>query len=328
VWQVRKNPRSHKGARLTQQVSLAGRYAVLLPNSTVCGVSKRIPEAQRRRLRRIMEKVQPEGHGVILRTVADDVTPEEIRHDVARLVEQWDQIEALSKRSGAPTLLYREPGVALRLIREEFTTDFRRVLIDDQALFEQVRAYAETFTPALAERVAFYDSAQQHLSLFDRHHIYTQLRKAVDKTVWLPSGGSLVIEHTEALTVIDVNTGRNVGSTSLEETILANNLEAAVEIPKQLRLRDIGGIIVVDFVDMESKAHRQEVLQTLRSTLSQSKTYTRVGEMSSLGLVEISRKRIGEGLLESLSKTCEDCEGRGLQLEQSLLGANRSGASV
>ena len=326
--QVTKNPIAHKGARLTQQVSLAGRYIVLVPNSDAYGISKRLADKERRRLRRILDTVKPAEHGVIVRTAADGVTSAEIRQDVLRLVSQWDQIEALAKRSKAPSLLYREPDVALRVIREEFTTDYRSVMIDQADLYGSVSRYVESVAPALAERVAFYDRSDENLDLFERFHVYSQLRKAVDRSVWLPSGGSLVIEHTEAMTVIDVNTGRNVGSVSLEQTILENNLEAAVEIPRQLRLRDIGGIIVVDFVDMESKANRQKVMNALRDALAQSKTHTRVSDISNLGLVEMSRKRIGEGLLESLSRKCDTCSGWGLELDESLLGGSERGDSV
>ncbi len=326
--QVTKNPIAHKGARLTQQVSLAGRYVVLVPNSDAYGISKRLADKERRRLRRILENVKPANHGLIVRTAAEGVTAAEIRQDVLRLAEQWDQIDALATRSKAPSLLYREPDVSLRVIREEFTTDYRSVLIDDSELHGAVSRYVESVAPALAERVSFYDRSTEHLELFERYHVSSQLRKAVDRTVWLPSGGSLVIEHTEAMTVIDVNTGRNVGSVSLEQTILENNLEAAAEIPRQLRLRDIGGIIVVDFVDMESKANRQKVMGALRDALAQSKTHTRVSDISNLGLVEMSRKRIGEGLLESLSRSCETCDGWGIQLDEELLGGSGRGDSV
>ncbi len=326
--QVTKNPIAHKGARLTQQVSLAGRYVVLVPNSDAFGISKRLSDKERRRLRRVLEGSKPAEHGIIVRTAAEGVTAEEIRQDVKRLVSQWDQIAALAKRSKAPALMYREPDVALRVIREEFTTDYRSVLIDNADLYESVSRYVESVAPALSERISFYDRSNENLELFERYHVYGQLRKAVDRTVWLPSGGSLVIEHTEAMTVIDVNTGRNVGSTSLEETILANNLEAAVEIPRQLRLRDIGGIIVVDFVDMDSKANRQKVMVALRDALAQSKTHTRVSDISALGLVEMSRKRIGEGLLESLSRACEDCDGWGIKLDEDLLGGSDGSDSV
>ena len=326
--QVTKNPIAHKGARLTQQVSLAGRYVVLVPNSDTYGISKRLSDKERRRLRRSLDEVKPADHGLIVRTAADGVTAAEIRQDVLRLASQWEQIDALAARSKAPSLLYREPDVALRVIREEFTTDYRSVLIDDEGLFGAVSKYVESLTPALSERISFYDPATEELDLFERHHVYSQLRKAVDRSVWLPSGGSLVIEHTEAMTVIDVNTGRNVGSSSLEQTILENNLEAAAEIPRQLRLRDIGGIIVVDFVDMESKANRQKVISALREALAQSRTHTRISDISALGLVEMSRKRIGEGLLESLSRACVDCDGWGLKLDETLLGGTDRGDSV
>ena len=214
---------------------------------------------------------------------------------------------------------YREPEMAVRVIREEFNKDFRGIIIDDKALYEDVLGYVNSITPALADRVQYYDRNAEPLSLFERHHVAEQLRKAVDTKVWLPSGGSLIIEGTEALTVIDVNTGKNVGSSSLEETVYKNNLEAAREVARQLRLRDVGGIIVIDFVDMEVKKNREEVVRVFREALAQDKTRTQVFEISELGLVEMTRKRIGEGLVESLSKTCETCEGPGHILDEALL---------
>ncbi len=317
--QVTKNPIAHKGARLTQEVSLPGRFVVLVPNSTTYGISKRLPDGERKRLRNILDKAKPKQHGVIVRTAAENVTSEEIERDVSRLVAQWNDIEKLSKQTKAPALLYREPEAAVRIIREEFTKDFRGVIIDDRQLYEEVRSYVESITPALADRVEYYDAEAEGLPLFERQHIDEQLRKALDKKVWLPSGGSLIIEHTEALTVIDVNTGKNVGKSSLEETVFRNNLEAAEEVAHQLRLRDIGGIIVIDFVDMEVAKNRDEVIKTFRSSLARDKTRTQVFDISELGLVEMTRKRIGEGLLESVSDTCETCEGRGHTLLDHLL---------
>ena len=319
ICQVTKNPIAHKGARLTQEVSLPGRFVVLVPNSDTYGISKRLPDKERKRLRTILDKVRPKGHGLIVRTAAENVTAEEIENDVARLAQQWIDIEALAKKSKGPTLLYREPDLSLRLIREEFSNDYRGVIIDDRELFEQVRDYVASITPALADRVQFYDTETEKLSLFEKHHISEQLRKAVDKKVWLKSGGSLIIEGTEALTVIDVNTGKNVGKSSLEETVYRNNLEAAEEIARQLRLRDIGGIIVIDYVDMEKKSHREDVTRVFRDALARDKTRTQVYDISELGLVEMTRKRIGEGLIESMSHLCEDCEGGGFVLDQKLL---------
>ncbi len=321
--QVSKNPFAHKGARLTQQVSLAGRYVVLMPDNPTYGISNRLSEKERRRLRRIMEKIKPRPHGLIVRTAAEGVTSNEISLDVERLLSQWEQIRKLSARSKPPALLYREPAMALRIIREELSADYRSVLIDDRDLFKSVQEYLRSVAPELLERIEYYDEGAQSLPLFERYHVYSQLRKAVDKTVLLPSGGSLVIEHTEAMTVIDVNTARNVGSTSLRQTILANNLEAAAEIPRQLRLRDIGGIIVVDFVDMDDKEDRKQVLSDLRDALSKQTTRTWVGEITPLGLVEISRRRVGEGLHESLSSVCATCDGWGRVLDEGLLGAGR-----
>lgn len=318
--QVTKNPIAHKGARLTQEVSLPGRFVVLVPNSTTYGISKRLPDAERKRLRAILDKAKPKQHGVIVRTAAESVTSEEIERDVRRLVAQWDEIEALANKTKAPALLYREPEAAVRIIREEFTKDFRGVIIDDRELYEEIKGYVESITPALADRVEFYDTEAEQLPLFERHHIDEQLRKALDRKVWLPSGGSLIIEGTEALTVIDVNTGKNVGKSSLEETVYRNNLEAAEEVANQLRLRDIGGIIVIDFVDMEIAKNRADVIKTFRAALARDKTRTQVFDISELGLVEMTRKRIGEGLLESVSDSCPTCEGRGHVLIDGMLG--------
>jgi ribonuclease E len=319
ICQVTKNPIAHKGARLTQEVSLPGRFVVLIPNSTTYGISKRLPDDERKRLRQILDRVKPSQHGLIVRTAAEGVTREEIEADVLRLLAQWDQIEALAKTVQAPALLYREPDMAVRVIREEFNDNYRGVVIDDEALYQDVRDYVGSISPALADRVEFYDKSVEPLSVFERHHVHEQLHKALDRKVWLPSGGSLIIEHTEALTVIDVNTGKNVGSSSLEETVYRNNLEAAVEIAKQLRLRDIGGIIVIDFIDMEIRENRDDVIKVFRDALARDKTRTQVFDISELGLVEMTRKRIGEGLLESFSSICPECEGRGVRIDQALL---------
>ena len=216
-------------------------------------------------------------------------------------------------------MLFREPELAVRVIREEFNRDYRGVVIDDPTLYQQVKGYMETVTPALADRIEFHDTSKESLPLFERYHVAEQLRKAVDQKVWLPSGGSLVIDHTEALTVIDVNTGKNVGKSSLEETVFRNNLEAAEEIAKQLRLRDIGGIIVIDFIDMEIKKNRDQVIKAFEEALARDKTRTQVSGISDLGLVEMTRRRTGEGLLESVSDTCEHCDGRGVELHQAVL---------
>ncbi len=320
VCQVTKNPISHKGARLTQEVSLPGRFVVLVPNSTTFGISKRLPDAERKRLRQVLDKAKPKQHGIIVRTAAENVTKEEIERDVARLLKQWEQIDQLAQNQKGPALLYREPDMAVRVIREEFNTEYRAVVIDDAALFEDVHDYVAAISPAQADRVQFYDVNEDALPLFERFQVTEQLKRGLDRKVWLPSGGSLIIEHTEALTVIDVNTGRNVGSSSLEETVFRNNLEAAIEIARQLRLRDIGGIIVIDFVDMEIKANREELVRVFKDALSRDKTRTQVFNVSELGLVEMTRKRIGEGLLESFADVCAACSGRGVVLTSSVLG--------
>ncbi|HEX4904518.1 MAG TPA: Rne/Rng family ribonuclease [Acidimicrobiales bacterium] len=319
VCQVTKNPIGTKGARLTQEVSLPGRFVVLIPGSTTYGISKRLSDDERKRLRTILDRIKPAQHGLIVRTAAEGATREELERDVARLLSQWEQIDALAKRSTAPTLLYREPDMAVRIIREEFNANYRGIVIDDPTLHAEVRDYVASITPELADRVELHDPAVEPLPLFEQHHVHEQLHKALDRKVWLPSGGSLIIERTEALTVIDVNTGKNVGKSSLEETVFKNNLEAAEEVARQLRLRDIGGIIVIDFIDMEIRKNRDEVVRVFRDALARDKTRTQVFDISELGLVEMTRKRIGEGLLESMSSTCPECEGRGIIIDRSLL---------
>ena len=300
--QVTKNPIGTKGARLTQEVSLPGRFVVLVPNSDTYGISKRLPDEERKRLRRILDDIKPERHGLIVRTAAAGVDADELIADVTLLKDQWEAIELEAKRVRAPALLYREPAAALRVIREEFNASYRGIVIDDRDLWQRVHDYVADISPGLADRVEFYDTEAEGLPIFERYHVHEQIHKALDRKVWLPSGGSLIIERTEALTVIDVNTGRNVGSSSLEETVYRNNLEAADEIARQLRLRDIGGIIVIDFIDMEIRQNRDDVMKTFRSALARDKTRTQAFEISDLGLVEMTRKRISEGLVESLSR--------------------------
>ena len=319
VCQVTKNPIGAKGARLTQEVSLPGRFVVLIPNSATYGISKRLPDDVRRRLRQILDRAKPAQHGVIVRTAAEFATEAELLADMEMLLAQWADIEVRAAKVDRPTLLHREPELAVRVIREEFTSDYRRVIIDDPALTDEIRRYVEAFNPELADRIESYDPAEKGLSLFERYHVHEQVHKALDRKVWLPSGGSLIIEHTEALTVIDVNTGKNVGSSNLEETVFHNNLEAAEEIAKQLRLRDIGGIIVIDFIDMEVKANRAKVVDAFREALARDKTRTQIFDISELGLVEMTRKRIGEGLLTEFSETCELCAGRGVVVDTGLL---------
>jgi ribonuclease E len=319
ICQVTKNPIGTKGARLTQEVSLPGRFVVLIPESDTYGISKRLGDDERRRLRRILDEIRPDGHGLIVRTAAEGASAEELERDVARLLRQWEEVQRLAKTSRAPQLLYREPELAVRVIREEFNRDYRGVVIDDARLYEQVKEYVSSITPELADRVELVDPSSEPLPLFERFRVHEQVHKALDRKVWLPSGGSIIIERTEALTVIDVNTGKNVGSSNLEETVFRNNLEAAEEIARQLRLRDIGGIIVIDFIDMEVPENRSEVMRTFREALARDKTRSQVFDISELGIVEMTRKRISEGLVESYSETCPTCGGRGIIFDESLL---------
>ncbi len=317
--QVTKNPIAHKGARLTQEVSLPGRFVVLIPNSKTYGISKRLPDDVRKRLRGILDRVKPDEHGLIVRTAAETATEDELVADMTILLKQWDQIAQKAATTQRPALLYREPELAVRVIREEFNADYRGVLIDDERLYHEIRDYVAAFNPELADRIEYYDVGEGDLSVFEKYHIHEQVHKALDRKVWLPSGGSLIIEHTEALTVIDVNTGKNVGKSNLEQTVFDNNMEAAEEIAKQLRLRDIGGIIVIDFIDMEIRGNRAKVVEQLRDTLARDKTRSQVFDITELGLVEMTRKRIGEGLLTEYSEICPDCEGRGVVVDYGLL---------
>jgi len=310
--QVTKNPIGEKGARLTQEVSLPGRFVVLIPDSKTYGISKRLPEGERRRLRTVLDRIKPKEHGLIVRTAAENATEHELTTDMKQLVERWERIKQQAEKASSPTLLYREPSLAVRVIREEFSSDYRGIVIDDRALFEEVRDYIGDFNPEFVDRVEYWNEKDQGFPLFEQHRVVEQLRKALDRKVWLPSGGSLVIEHTEALTVIDVNTGKNVGSKSLEETVFRNNLEAAVEIARQLRLRDIGGIIVIDFIDMARSRNREQVLKTMRKALEEDRTKTYVVEISPLGLVEMTRQNVTDGVREILTKRCPTCDGEGV----------------
>ena len=318
ICQVTKNAIGAKGARLTQEVSLPGRFVVLVPNSTTIGISKRLPDGERRRLRKIIDEVKPERHGLIVRTAAEGVSADDLARDVASLSEKWEAIEAEVGRSNQPRLIYRDLDLAVRVLREELNDDYRAVLIDDEDLYDKVREYVLAVNPELADRIEYYDPAVESLPLFERYFVHEQLHRALDRKVFLPSGGSLIIERTEALTVIDVNTGKNVGKNNLEETVFRNNLEAAEEVARQLRLRDIGGIIVIDFIDMESKSNRDAVASALRQALSRDKTRTQVFDISELGLVEMTRKRVNEGLLEALSVPCSVCDGRGFIVQTGL----------
>ena len=321
IVQVTKNPIGAKGARLTQEVSLAGRFVVMVPGQPkTYGISKRLPDDERRRLRRVLEALRPPDAGLIVRTAAEGAADEELERDVRRLRDQWEQISALAERSKPARVLYQEPPLALRIIREEFTKEYRRrrprrpgALRAGPGLHRgrhprARRSGSSTTTPR--RRACPSSNATTSTSSCSRRST---------ARCGCPSGGSLVIERTEALTVIDVNTGKNVGSSSLEETVYRNNLEAAEEIARELRLRDIGGIIVIDFIDMEIKANREAVIKAFRDALARDKTRTQAFEISELGLVEMTRKRVSEGLVESMSETCPTCQGRGYLLEESLL---------
>jgi ribonuclease E len=311
--QVVKDAMGHKGARLTNQVSLAGRYLVLAPDTNVRGISRRLPDDERRRLRELIAEHRPEGMGVIVRTAAEGASADDIKADIGRLQEVWQTIEANQKTASAPELLYEEPPLVTRVIREHFTRDFKRLIIDDQRTYDRVLEYLGGTESDLLDTVQLY---RDEMALFERFHVEDQLRKALDRKVWLPSGGHIVVDRTEALTVIDVNTGRFVGTSNLEDTVLENNLEAAQEIARQLRLRDIGGIIVIDFIDMETQKNQDAVLLRLREHLAKDKTRTQVFEVSNLGLVEMTRKNVSAGLLESFSEVCPRCSGRGVLLHE------------
>ena len=316
--QVTKDAMGAKGARLTGQPSLPGRYLVLVPDSDSIGISRRLPDADRNRLREVINKVKPSGFGVIVRTAALHASAEELAADISRLTKQWEQIRNEAEKGQAPSLIHNEPELLIKVIREHFTADFRKLLIDDRRAYETVISYLRSTAPDLVSKVQFYED---EIALFDRYHVDDQLKKALDRRVFLPSGGHLVIDRTEALTVIDVNTGKFVGSSTLEDTVLQNNLEAAEEIGRQLRLRDIGGIIVIDFIDMETIENQQKVLRRLKETLAKDKTRTQVFDVSHLGLVEMTRKNVSAGLLEQFSHRCEHCGGRGVIIEETLTPA-------
>ncbi|GBE25975.1 ribonuclease G [bacterium BMS3Bbin02] len=310
--QVVKDAMGHKGARLTNQISLAGRYLVLGAGPDLRGISRRLAEEERRRLRDIVAELRPKGMGIIVRTAAEGATKDDIKADIDRLVAIWEEIES-KKDAPAPSMIYQEPPLVLRVIRENFTRDFRRLLVNDKKVHAEILDYLKGTEPDLVEKVRHY---KDEMSIFERFHVEDQLRKALDRKVWLPSGGHIVIDRTEALTVIDVNTGRFVGTSNLEETVLQNNLESAEEIARQLRLRDIGGIIVIDFIDMEIEKNQEAVLLRFRQHLAKDKMRTQVFDVSHLGLVEMTRKNVSAGLLESFSEICDQCNGRGVLLHE------------
>ena len=308
--QVTKDPIGHKGARLTSQVSLPGRYLVYVPGATMTGISRKLPDTERSRLKQILKKVMPENAGVIVRTAAEGASEEELPHDVARLAAQWEAIERKAKTASAPDLLYSEPDLTLRVVRDIFNEDFTKLVIASDSEWDLVDEYVRYVAPHLSDRMERWDDDKD---VFAAYRIDEQLAKALDRKVWLPSGGSLVIDHTEAMTVIDVNTGKFTGQGgNLEQTVTRNNLEAAEEIVRQLRLRDLGGIIVIDFIDMVLESNRELVLRRLLECLARDRTKHQVAEVTSLGLVQMTRKRVGSGLLEAFSVPCEHCNGRGV----------------
>ena len=308
--QVTKDPIGHKGARLTSQITLAGRYLVLIPSGSMMGISRKLPDKERARLKKILKAVVPSGSGVIVRTAAEGATEEQIRDDVARLTRQWEDIEKKrTNTKSAPTLLRGEPELAVRVVRDIFNEDFSKLVIEGRDTYATVKEYVDELSPELSDRVEQWVGTED---VFHAHRIDEQLAKGMDRKVWLPSGGTLIIDRTEAMTVIDVNTGKFIGAGgTLEETVTRNNLEAAEEIVRQLRLRDIGGIVIIDFVDMVLESNRDLVLRRLVECLGRDRTRHQVTEITSLGLVQMTRKRVGEGLVEAFSSPCEACEGRG-----------------
>ena len=312
--QVTKDPIGQKGARLTSQISLPGRYVVYVPGGGMSGISRSLPEQERTRLKAILKDLIPEGAGVIVRTAAEGASEEEITNDVARLKTLWDDIYQKSENPNfhAPAALYSEPDLAIRVIRDIFNEDFRKLTVQGSQAYEEINNYLSFIAPELVTKLEKYTGTDD---LFAEYRVEEQLAKAFDRKVYLPSGGSLVIDRTEAMIVIDVNTGKFIGKGgNLEETVTKNNLEAAEEIARQLRLRDLGGIVVIDFIDMILESNRESVLRRLVECLGRDRTKHQVAEVTSLGLVQMTRKRVGQGLIEAFSTTCDSCSGRGIHI--------------
>ena len=321
--QVTKDPVGHKGARLTSQTSLPGRFLVYVPAGGMNGISRKLPDTERSRLKAILKTVVPESAGVIVRTAAEGATEEQLTQDVQRLQAQWESLQKSSTSKKAPSLLHSEPDLLVKIIRDVFNEDFQKLVIAGDEQYSVITDYLTQVAPDLLERIERFDSAGDP---FDEYRISEGIHKALERKVWLPSGGSLVIDRTEAMTVVDVNTGKFVGSGgNLEETVTKNNLEAAEEIVRQLRLRDIGGIIVIDFIDMVLESNRELVLRRLMECLSRDRTKHQVAEVTSLGLVQMTRKRLGLGLLETFSETCEHCQGRGVVVQGEPVAKQKSG---
>lgn len=320
--QVTKDPVGHKGARLTSQVSLPGRYLVYVPGGGMNGISRKLPDTERSRLKTILKEILPETAGVIVRTAAEGATEEQLTRDVERLQAQWEVLQTASAAQQAPSLLHSEPDLLIKIIRDVFNEDFHKLVIDGSESVQTIQNYVNAVAPDLLERVEAYSGGED---CFDHYRVTEGIHKALDRKVWLPSGGSLVIDRTEAMTVVDVNTGKFVGTGgNLEQTVTKNNLEAADEIARQLRLRDIGGIIVVDFIDMVLESNRDLVLRRLMECLSRDRTKHQVAEVTSLGLVQMTRKRVGLGLLETFSEPCDHCQGRGVVIHTDPVTKQRS----
>jgi ribonuclease E len=308
--QVTKDPVGQKGARLTSQISMPGRFLVYVPNNPMTGISRKLPDRERSRLKSILKQVVPENGGVIVRTAAEGASEEELRSDVSRLIAQWEDIELKSKSATPPTMLYGEPDISIKVVRDIFNEDVKKLIVSGDDAWDTVENYVKYVAPDLVDRL------EKHIGnadVFNEYRVDEQLAKALDRKVYLPSGGSLVIDRTEAMTVVDVNTGKFIGQGgNLEQTVTKNNLEAAEEIVRQLRLRDIGGIIVIDFIDMVLESNRDQVIRRLIECLGRDRTKHQVAEVTSLGLVQMTRKRIGAGLLEVFSESCDHCNGRGV----------------
>ncbi|MDT5335751.1 MAG: ribonuclease [Mycobacterium sp.] len=331
VVQVSKDPVGHKGARLTTQISLAGRYLVYVPGASSTGISRKLPDTERQRLKEILREVVPSDAGVIIRTASEGVKEDDIRTDVNRLQERWSEIEAkgaeiTAKAAGAAMALYEEPDVLVKVIRDLFNEDFNGLIVSGDDAWNTISDYVTSVAPELLPRMSKYEpAAPDGPDVFAVHRIDEQLTKAMDRKVWLPSGGTLVIDRTEAMTVVDVNTGKFTGSGgNLEQTVTRNNLEAAEETVRQLRLRDIGGIIVIDFIDMVLESNRDLVLRRLTEALARDRTRHQVSEVTSLGLVQLTRKKLGTGLIEAFSTTCSHCAGRGIMLHSDPVDSNSS----
>src|SRR5690625_3464174 len=326
--QVTKDPIGHKGARLTAQISLAGRFLVFVPNGSMTGISRKLPDTERNRLKKILKDIVPEGGGVIVRTAAEGASEDELRSDIQRLQKRWQDIEASQKgikKSAGPKLVHSEADMAIRVVRDIFNEDFEKLVVSGDEAWGQISNYVEQVAPDLSTKLSQWASNED---IFAAHRIDEQLAKAMDRKVYLPSGGSLVIDRTEAMTVVDVNTGRFTGTGgTLEETVTKNNLEAAEEVVRQLRLRDIGGILVIDFIDMVLEQNRDLVMRRLVECLGRDRTKHQVAEVTSLGLVQMTRKRVGQGLVEAFSEKCEHCNGRGFITHDEPVEKDKGGSS-